>query len=47
MDRMVEVIKKNTLRRFGHVMKRGGDYVTKVALSLKMTGKSPIGRLKL
>ena len=38
---IVEEIKVNKLRRFGHVMKTEGDYVTNLALSLKLTGKSP------
>ena len=32
---IAEEIKVNKLRRFGHVMKTEGDYVTNLALSLK------------
>ena len=34
-DRIIEEIKVNKLRRFDHVMKTEGDYVTNLALSLK------------
>ena len=44
---IVEVIKINQLKWYGHVMRRDDDSVVKVALSIQITGKRPRGSLRL
>ena len=38
------MVKMNKLRWYGHVMRREDDYIIKVALGMKMTGKRSRGR---
>ena len=44
---IVQVISKNKLRRFGHVMRREEDSTLRVVMKLKMKGKRPKGRPRL
>ncbi len=44
---IVQVINKNKLRRFGHVMRSEEDSTLRVVMKLKMNGKRQRGRLRL
>ena len=44
---IVQVIKKNKLRWFGHVMRREEDATLRVVMKIKMKGTRPTGRPRL